>query len=157
MNFEYACAHGFYEWLAATGQAKSWKPYWRPGLQQMYTQAQMNIVTRKLCPKKLLLHFANKHVYQCHWLSVYPGCDQSITHAARHVVLFLRAWSRRSMHVRVFSFSRAWSMHVHVMRANNHIGCYRTLLVCLVRIHSADVNTMDPNPDWIEALVWMHL
>ena len=23
--------------------------------------------------------------------SVYPGCDQSITHAARHVVLFLRA------------------------------------------------------------------
>ena len=51
-------------WLAATGQVKSFKPCWGPGLQQMYTQAQINIVTRKLCPKKLLLHFTNSHVYQ---------------------------------------------------------------------------------------------
>ena len=64
-------AHGFYEWLAiSTGS------YWSSeelktllGDLDRYkckpSQAQMNTVTRKLCPKKLLLHFTNSHVYQC--------------------------------------------------------------------------------------------
>ena len=80
----YFRAHGFYEWLAiSTGS------YWSSeelktllGDLDRYeckpSQAQMNTVTRKLCPKKLLLHFTNSHVYQCPRLRAYihAGCDQ---------------------------------------------------------------------------------
>ena len=83
----YFSAHDFYEWLAiSTGS------YWsseelktllgdlgRNGCKP--SQAQMNPVTRKLCPKMLLLHFTNSHVYQCPQLRAYihAGCNQSIT------------------------------------------------------------------------------
>ena len=90
LTVEYFCAHVFYEWLAiSTGS------YWSS--EELKTllgdldrneckpsQAQMNTVTRKLCLKKLLLHFTNSHVYQCPQLRAYihAGCDQSITAAA---------------------------------------------------------------------------
>ena len=52
--------------------------------QRMYTQAQMNIVTRKLCPRKVAtaLHELARLPMSMS-SSVYPGCDQSITHVAR--------------------------------------------------------------------------
>ena len=95
LTVEYFCAYGVYEWLAI-----SIGSYWSS--EELKTllgdlgrneckpsQAQMNTVTRKLCPKKLLLHFTNSHVYQCPRLQAYihAGCDQSITAAARFLDL----------------------------------------------------------------------
>ena len=102
LTVEFFHAHGFYEWLElSTGS------YWSS--EELKTllgdlgrnkcnpsQVQMNTVTRKLCPKKLLLHFTNSHVYQCPRLQAY-------IHAAinpsqlQHVFSILLA---RSMHTR---------------------------------------------------------
>ena len=88
LTVEYFRAHGFCEWLAiSTGSY--WSSEELKTLLGDTSQAQMNTVTRKLCPKMLLLHFTNSHVYQCPRLRAYihAGCDQSITAAARFVDL----------------------------------------------------------------------
>ena len=95
LTFEYFRTRGFYEWLTISTAS-----YWSS--EELKTllgdlgrneckpsQVQMNTVTRKLCLKKLLLHFTNSHVYQCPRLRAYihAGCDQSITTAARFLDL----------------------------------------------------------------------
>ena len=95
LTVEYFRAHGFYEWLAiSTGS------YWSNEelktllgdlgrIESKPSQAQMNTVTPKLCPKKLLLYFTNSHVYQYPRLRAYilAGCDQPITAATRFLNL----------------------------------------------------------------------
>ena len=107
MNCQYARARSFYEWLAIC-----WLLLVKRRVENLAgdlgrskcTQAKMNIVTRKLGPKKLLLHSVNLQVYQCSRVYIQAAINPS---HMRHV----------------FSISRARSMHAHVTRVNNHIRC----------------------------------